>query len=76
MLTVKVVGVEDERVAATTRLIRDVARASGVTVRVERVESMEAIAETGVLRTPAVLIGDRVVHAGGIPPRHIVESWL
>lgn len=76
MTTVKVLGSGCPSCKATATLIEDVARAGGAVVQVEKVEDMQTIVAYGVMRTPAVVIGDRVVHAGGVPTRAAVEEWL
>jgi small redox-active disulfide protein 2 len=76
MTTIKVLGTGCPSCKATAALIEDVARAKGLDVAVEKVEDMQAIVGYGVMRTPAVVIADEVVHAGGIPTRAAVEGWM
>jgi small redox-active disulfide protein 2 len=76
MTTIKVLGTGCPSCKATAALIEDVARAKGLDVAVEKVEDMQAIAGYGVMRTPAVVIAEQVVHAGGIPTRAAVEGWM
>jgi len=61
---------------ATLKLIEDMAAARGVAVRLEKVEEIRDIMGYGVMSTPGVVIDGKVVHAGGIPTRAKVESWL
>jgi small redox-active disulfide protein 2 len=60
----------------TLKLIDDVARARGVAVQLEKVEDLQQIMILGVMSTPGVVIDGKVVHAGGMPTRAKVESWL
>jgi small redox-active disulfide protein 2 len=76
MTTIKVLGTGCPSCKATVTLIEDVARAKGVDVTVEKVEDMQAIVGYGVMRTPAVVIAEQVVHAGGVPTRAAVEGWV
>ena len=76
MTTVKVLGSGCHNCRATARLIEDVAHAKGVAVTIEKVEDFKDIAAYGVMSTPGVVIDEQVVHAGGIPARAKVESWL
>ena len=52
------------------------AQAQGVAITLEKVEDMRAIMGYGVMRTPAVVVNGKVVHAGGIPARDSVAQWL
>ena len=45
-------------------------------VNLEKVEDMAAILGYGVMSTPGVVIDGKVVHAGGVPDRKKIESWL
>lgn len=76
MTTIKVLGSGCPSCKATAQLIEDVARAKGVAVTVQKVEDMQAIVGYGVMRTPAVVIAEQVVHAGGVPSRTSVEAWI
>lgn len=76
MTTVKVLGSGCNNCKVTAKLIEDVALAKGVSVTVEKVEDIRDIMAYGVMSTPGVVIGEKVVHAGGIPTRAKVESWL
>ena len=73
---VKVLGTGCPSCKATAKLIEEVAAAKGVAVTVEKVEEVRDIMRYQVMRTPGVVIGEQVVHAGGIPTKEKVESWL
>ena len=76
MTAVKVLGVGCGNCRKTQALVEEVARAAGVTIAVEKVEEPEQFVAYGVMRTPAVVIDGRVVHAGGVPSREKVEEWF
>jgi small redox-active disulfide protein 2 len=76
MKYVKVLGTGCANCKATVKLIEDVARAKGVAVNLEKVENIADIMAYGVMSTPSVVIDGRVVHAGGVPDRRKVDSWL
>ncbi len=76
MKHVKVLGTGCSGCKTTIRLIRQVADEHGVAVHLEKVESLPEIMKYKVMSTPAVVIDDIVVHAGGIPSRDMIESWL
>ncbi len=51
------------------RTVLEVLSEIGIAVRVEQVRDLSAIAETGVLGTPALLMGDRILAVGTVPPK-------
>ncbi|WP_217125913.1 thioredoxin family protein [Hydrogenophilus thiooxidans] len=75
-MEVKVLGTGCANCKNTVQLIESVAKAMGVSIRLEKVESLPEIMRYGVMSTPGVVIDGKVVHAGGIPTRAQVESWL
>ena len=76
MKHVKVLGTGCSSCKTTIRLIQQVADERGVAIQLEKVESLPEIMKYKVMSTPAVVIDDIVVHAGGIPSRDMIESWL
>jgi hypothetical protein len=76
MTTVKVLGTGCPNCKATAKLIAEVAQAKGRAVTVEKVEALQDIMRYGIMSTPGVVIGELVVHAGGVPARAKVESWF
>ena len=76
MKNIKVLGTGCANCKRTLALIKDTAKAKGVEVELEKVEDIGAIMGYGVMSTPGVVIDDQVVHAGGVPDRKTVESWL
>jgi small redox-active disulfide protein 2 len=76
MKNIKVLGTGCANCKRTLALIEETARARGVEVKLEKVEDIGAIMGYGVMSTPGVVIDSTVVHAGGVPDRKTVESWL
>lgn len=76
MKNIKVLGTGCANCNNTVRLIQDVAAARGVAIELEKVEDMVRILGYGVMSTPGVVIGGKVVHSGGVPSKSTVESWL
>ncbi|MBK6974724.1 MAG: thioredoxin family protein [Sterolibacteriaceae bacterium] len=76
MMDIKVLGTGCTNCKNTIALIDQVAKAKGVTVKLEKVEELRDIMGYGVMSTPGVVIDGKVVHAGGVPSRDKVESWL
>ena len=76
MKNVKVLGTGCANCKNTIKLIDEVAKAKGIEVQLEKVEGIQDIMTYGVMSTPGVVIDGKVVHAGGVPARSKVESWL
>lgn len=76
MKDIKVLGSGCANCKTTLKLIEEIAQARGVAVSLEKVDDMAAILGYGVMSTPGVVIDGKVVHAGGVPDRKKVESWL
>ncbi len=75
-MDIKVLGSGCANCRTTIALIEQVARASNVTVNLQKVEELRDIMSYGVMSTPGVVIDGKVVHAGGIPSRDKIERWL
>jgi small redox-active disulfide protein 2 len=76
MKNIKVLGSGCANCNATLKLIAETASKAGVEVDLEKIEDIGDIMSYGVMSTPGVVIDGTVVHAGGVPDRKTVESWL
>jgi len=76
MKKIKVLGTGCANCKTTLKLIEEVAAAKGIAVQLEKVEDLKEIMRYGVMSTPGVVVDGKVVHAGGIPSREKIESWL
>jgi small redox-active disulfide protein 2 len=76
MKNIKVLGSGCRNCQTTYELIRKAAEDKGVAVQLEKIEDIAQIMGYGVMSTPGVVIDGKVVHAGGVPDRKTVESWL
>ncbi|MBI5331580.1 MAG: thioredoxin family protein [Betaproteobacteria bacterium] len=76
MKQIKVLGTGCRNCETTARLIQEVAAACGVAIELEKVTDMAAILGYGVMSTPGVVVEGKVVHAGGVPDRKKIETWL
>lgn len=74
MKPIKILGAGCANCETTAKLIAEMAKAKGIEVEIEKVTDMSAI--LGYVSTPGVVIDGKVVHAGGMPSRATVESWL
>ena len=75
-MDIKVLGTSCSNCKNTIALIDQVAKAKGVTVKLEKVEELRDIMGYGVMSTPGVVINGKVVHAGGVPSRDKIEQWF
>jgi predicted thioredoxin/glutaredoxin len=57
-------------------MIADAAKAKGVDIQLEKIEDIAQIMSYGVMSTPGVVVDGKVVHAGGLPDRNKIDSWL
>jgi small redox-active disulfide protein 2 len=76
MKVFKVLGSGCANCVNTANLIERIAAEQGVEVEVEKVTDMETIMNYGVMSTPAVVMDEAVVHAGGVPQADKVQSWV
>lgn len=74
--TIKVLGKGCGSCIWTERLVREVVAESGVEADVQKVTRTSEMVPYGVMTTPAVVIDERVVHAGGIPTKEEVQRWM
>ncbi|MFN3627988.1 MAG: thioredoxin family protein [Parvibaculum sp.] len=76
MKDIKVLGPGCSNCKATTALIQQVAQQKSVTITLEKIEELHEIMSYGIMSTPGVVVDGKVVHAGGVPSREKIESWL
>lgn len=76
--TIKILGKGCGACIWTERLVRDVVAAAdaGVDIEVEKVTRTSAMVPYAIMATPAIVIDERVVHAGGIPTKAEVQGWI
>lgn len=74
--TIKILGKGCGCCEWTERLVREVVAATGADVAVEKVTKTSEMIPYGVMSTPAVVVDERVVHAGGVPSKAEVERWV
>jgi len=75
-MEIKVLGSGCSKCRSTIGIIERAALGSGVEVEIVKVENPADIHGYGVHATPAIVIGERVVHAGGLPSHDQVLGWL
>jgi len=76
MKHIKVLGTGCSNCKATLKTIEAAAQAADADISLEKIEDIGEIMSYGVMSTPGVVIDGKVVHAGGVPDRKTVESWI
>ncbi len=76
MKNIKILGPGCKRCQATEDMIRAEVGKLGVDMTIEKVTDYAAMAQFGVMSTPAVVIDGKVVHAGGLPKPEDIGKWL
>lgn len=76
MKDIKVLGMGCAKCKTTIALIETAAQAKRVAIHLEKVQDPAAIISYGAMSTPGVVIDGKLVHAGGIPARDMIDRWL
>jgi small redox-active disulfide protein 2 len=76
MKDIKVLGPGCANCKNTTALIERIAQEKGLAIKLEKIEELREIMSYGIMATPGVVVDGKVVHAGGVPSREKVETWL
>lgn len=76
MKLIRVLGSGCTKCTKTKAVIEQIAKELGIRVNVLKETSPEVIMQFGVMRTPAVVVDDQLVHSGSIPHREQIEQWL
>jgi small redox-active disulfide protein 2 len=76
MKSIKVLGSGCRNCVTTAKMIADQAAALGVAVEIEKITDVAAILAYGVMRTPGVVVDEKMVHAGGLPRPEQIRGWL
>ena len=75
-MEIEVLGSGCSKCRVTIGMIERVARDLGVAVEIIKVQNPEEIHRHGVKATPAVIIGGKIVHSGGLPSHDEIQGWL
>ena len=76
MKQIKVLGSGCAKCEKTAELIEKIAAEVHAEVDIQKEIDPEAIMNYAVMKTPAVVIDDPVVHSGSIPVSDKVREWL
>lgn len=74
--TIKILGKGCGACVWTERVVREVVTELGASADVEKVTKTSEMVPYGVMSTPAIVIDEQVVHAGGVPSREEIQRWI
>jgi arsenite-transporting ATPase len=75
-MEIEVLGSGCSKCRVTIGMIERVANDLGVAVEITKIQNPEEIRRHGVHSTPAVIIGGKIVHSGGLPSHDEIQGWL
>jgi small redox-active disulfide protein 2 len=76
VLEIKVLGSGCAKCIKTASVIQQVARDLGVAANIEKVTDPEVFLAFNVMKTPAVVVNEKLVHSGSVPAERLVREWL
>ena len=75
-LSVLILGASCTRCDQLERSVLDMLSEMNLPAAVDHVTAPLEIAKYGVMGTPALVIGGKVVWIGSVPPKHRIKQWL
>ncbi|OOE98656.1 thioredoxin family protein [Salinivibrio sp. MA351] len=72
----KVLGSGCANCTHTAEKIEAIAADQSVDVSVEKITDLETMMAYSVMSTPAVVMDEQVIHAGGVPSDDTIKQWL
>jgi len=76
MITIKVLGPGCANCRKLEEIARAAAASAGVAVAVVKVTDMQEIVGYGVLKTPGLVIDEKLVCSGRIPSAESIAEWI
>ena len=76
MMKIKVYGPGCARCKQTEEIVRRALSETGTQAEVEKVSDIQALAQAGILATPAVAVNDVIKTSGRIPRLDEVKAWV
>ncbi len=75
-MEIKVLGSGCSKCRSTIGMIERAAQAAGVEIEIVKIQNLDEIRQYDVKATPAVIIGGKIMHSGGLPAHEQVQAWL
>ena len=76
MFTIQVLGSGCSKCAKVAEKLQAHIEESGIEASIVKETNPEALIRYGVMKTPAIVINDALVHCGSIPTSSEIEAWL
>ena len=76
MKEIKVLGSGCKKCVKAAELIQTVANDCEVPVNIVKESSPELMLKYGVIKTPAVIVDEQLMHSGSVPDRKQVVQWF
>ncbi len=75
-MEIKVLGPGCAKCKTTEKVVNEAVQESGKNITVTKVDDIMKIMEYKVLRTPAIVVGDKVVISGKVPSKKEIEEII
>ncbi|TCS35900.1 thioredoxin family protein [Reinekea marinisedimentorum] len=76
MKTVKILGSGCKNCQVTADIVEKTAAQAGIEIEMVKVTDVQDIMAYGVMKTPAVVIDEQVVHKGSVPKEDEAKIWF
>lgn len=76
MLSIKVLGPGCANCRKLEQVAREAADSLGIAAEITKIADMNTIVAYGVLKTPGLVINERLVSSGRVPGTATVAEWL
>lgn len=76
MKKITVFGTGCKKCVTTEERIKEKAQVLGIEINLSHVQDPLEIASHGIIRTPAVMLDNKLVHSGGLPKESDIEEWM
>lgn len=76
MLNIKILGTGCAKCEALEKKVRNVLEKNDITAELEKVTDIKRIMNYGVLMTPGLVINEKVMSFGSIPPENQILEWI
>ena len=75
-MNIKVLGTGCPKCKTLEKVTRDAVKQMGITAEIEKVDDIAKIINYGVMRTPALVINEKVVASGRIPSMDEIKELI
>jgi small redox-active disulfide protein 2 len=76
MKTIKILGTGCAKCNSTFDLFKKVIEETGSDADLQKVTDIQEIMKYLVMTTPGIVVDEKLVHSGSIPPEKQIKEWL